>query len=197
MIHVHRAAVRSGAGEKATKTGIARRFALEAAVIPLLAAMRAEAPAASHVLAMPSERALARAFRRWLLRAGVTRSELHHGSRTRKAIGFHDLRATGITWMAVRGDDALKIQQRAGHTDFDTTQIYIREAEAVRAGFGEVFPELPGALLGPGSVPENVRSASKYSELQRGGRDSNPRPPSCQAGVITNLTTNSPNGAKR
>jgi len=30
--------------------------------------------------------------------------------------------------MAVRGDEALKIMQRAGHTNFQTTQIYVRTA---------------------------------------------------------------------
>ena len=60
--------------------------------------------------------------------------------------------------MAIRGDDPLKIMQRAGHEDFATTQGYIREAEAVRAGFGDVFPPLvwgpePGGNV-PGIVPE-------------------------------------------
>jgi hypothetical protein len=50
---------------------------------------------------------------------------------TRKAITLHDLRATGITWCAVRGDDALKIKQRAGHASFSTTEGYIREAETL------------------------------------------------------------------
>jgi hypothetical protein len=77
---------------------------------------------------------------------------------TRKAITFHDLRATGITWCAVRGDDPLKIVQRAGHADFDTTQIYLREAENLAAGFGEVFPPLPADLLrgGLGSVSDSA-----------------------------------------
>jgi integrase len=44
-----------------------------------------------------------------------------------RPIRFHDLRASGITWMAVRGDDPQKIQARAGHTDFNTTQGYIRK----------------------------------------------------------------------
>lgn len=42
--------------------------------------------------------------------------------------------------MAVRGDNPLKIKQRLGHTTVSTTEVYIREAEAVRDGFGEVFP---------------------------------------------------------
>ena len=96
-----------------------------------------------------------RGFRFYLERAGVTRAELHTKSDdpTRKPISFHDLRATGITWMAVRGDEPLRIQQRAGHTDFQTTQIYIRQAEAVREGFSEVFPALPECLLTKEKAP--------------------------------------------
>jgi hypothetical protein len=45
--------------------------------------------------------------------------------------------------MVVRGDDPLKIRHRAGHTDFATTQRYIRLAEALREGFGTPFPALP------------------------------------------------------
>jgi hypothetical protein len=51
--------------------------------------------------------------------------------------------------MAVRGDDPLKIKQRCGHAAFRTTEIYIREAESVREGFGEVFPALPETPAGP------------------------------------------------
>ena len=49
---------------------------------------------------------------------------------TRKRLSWHDLRATGITWRAVRGDEPLKIQRAAWHSSFETTQEYIREAEA-------------------------------------------------------------------
>jgi hypothetical protein len=83
----------------------------------------------------------------YLRRAGVTREDLFTTDATRKAMTFHDLRATGITWCAVRGNDPLKIMQRAGHADFTTTQIYLREAENLNAGFGDVFPPLPPELL--------------------------------------------------
>jgi hypothetical protein len=49
--------------------------------------------------------------------------------------------------MTVRGDDPLKIKQHCGHTTFATTEIYIREAEAVSEGFGGVFPVLPEVLI--------------------------------------------------
>src|SRR5579864_4228653 len=91
---------------------------------------------------------MSRDLQRWLKKAGVNRPELHESNTTRKALTWHDLRATGITWMAVRGDDPLKIKQRAGHAAFSTTEVYIREAEAVREGFGEVFPPLPTGPLG-------------------------------------------------
>jgi translocation and assembly module TamB len=65
------------------------------------------------------------------------RAALHLDDVRHKHLTFHDLRATGITWMAVRGDDPLKIKQRAGHTTFSTTEGYIREAEDLRESFGE------------------------------------------------------------
>jgi hypothetical protein len=37
--------------------------------------------------------------------------------------------------------------QRCGHHDYGTTLRYIREAEAVRDGLGELFPALPPYLL--------------------------------------------------
>jgi hypothetical protein len=51
----------------------------------------------------------------------------------------------------------LRIMQRAGHTTFDTTLIYIREAENFRADFGAPFPPLPIALLG---APKRARRVS-------------------------------------
>jgi hypothetical protein len=51
--------------------------------------------------------------------------------------------------MALCGDDALKIQQRAGHTSFEMTQKYVRTAEAVGEVIGAVFPTLPASLLRP------------------------------------------------
>ena len=86
----------------------------------------------------------------------------------------------------MRGDEPLVIQQRAGHRNFDTTQGYIVLAEAVRHGFGKPFPCLRGALIHTSIVnrtheshePTTMRNLSSSSSyLQRGGRDSNPRPP--------------------
>ena len=126
-----------------------------------------------------SERAMARNLRRWLLKAGVTRPALHEGSATSQNITWHDLRATGATWMAVRGDDAHKIMQRCGHKSFSTTMLYVREGEAIREGFGEPFPVLPPVLLGFRTVSDlsgtPAATLRNFNGFQRGGRDSNPR----------------------
>jgi hypothetical protein len=68
--------------------------------------------------------------------------------KTRKWITWHDLRATGCTWLAIKGVEPLDIQYRAGHTSFSTTQLYIRQAEAIRDGFGDISPPLE-MLLDP------------------------------------------------
>ncbi len=147
-IHIHRAHDRTSetGATKSTKTGHARRFAIEPNLLPLLAAMHAER-GEGLVVKLPSERALARGLRRWLWNAKVRRSELHDSTASSRTIVFHDLRATGATWMAVRGDDAMKIMQRCGHENIETTMGYVRTAEAVRDGFGDVFPPLPDVLL--------------------------------------------------
>ena len=167
IIHVHRSLDREG-DAKSTKTGITRRFAVEPALLPLLRVMHAEAGGRGRVLALPDDRHLARALRGLLTRAGLSRADLFARDSTRKAMTWHDLRATGITWMAIRGDDPLKIMQRAGHADFQTTQGYIREAEAVRAGFGDVFPVLPLSLweggVSSGNRPDEPQTLGNMVE---------------------------------
>jgi hypothetical protein len=93
--------------------------------------------------------------------------------RTRKAITFHDLRATGITWCAVRGDDRLNIKQRARHSTFSTTEGYIREAENLGEGLGAVFPGLPPSLLGESAKratngPSDPIGDEKVNEISGG-----------------------------
>jgi integrase len=154
IIHVHRATDHENGGSKSTKTGASRRIPIEPPLLPLLGAMHAEVKGKGRVVAMPYDHNLARGLRTYLSKAGVKRPELHDSTKTRKAMTFYDLRATGITWMAIRGDDPLKIMHRAGHSDFKTTQLYVREAEAIRGGFGAVFPPLPPALYETPEAPE-------------------------------------------
>jgi integrase len=163
---------------KATKGRRNRNVTIEPAIAPLLEVIKRElGDDGALVPDMPSERDMARGLRRWLKRAGVDRHELHDRTPTTRPIRFHDLRATGITWMAVRGDDPLKIQHRAGHTDFETTQRYIRMAEALREGFGTPFPTLPPALVSHAAIARASLTQRNQKQILRGGRDSNPRPP--------------------
>jgi integrase len=143
LVHVHCAKDRAGK-IKPTKTGVARRVPIEPVLLPVLRAMQAEG---GPVVALPDDRHLARALRGILRTAGVDREDLHADDATRKPMTWHDLRATGLTWLAVRGDDPLKIMRRAGHTSFATTQLYVREAEAIRDGFGVPFPALSDSCL--------------------------------------------------
>ncbi len=151
-VHVHRAVAHSGEVRE-TKTGETRRVRLEPTLRPLLEALMRGRTGGDRVIALPSREDGAAMLRRHLQLAGVTRAELYADDATRIPLTFHDLRATGITWRAVRGDDPLKIQRDAGHRDLATTQRYIREASVYGDGFGDVFPELPASLLtdGPGA----------------------------------------------
>jgi integrase len=166
VINIIRAYNRRKPGEiKGTKSDAPRRFAVEPNLRPLLDAMRQESGANGLVVELASERAMARNFRRWLWKAGVRRAALHETTDQSQNITWHDLRATGATWMAVRGDDPLKIMQRCGHRDYGTTLRYIREAEAVRDGFGEPFPTLPPCLL------ESPRQPSRGTLVARAASD--------------------------
>jgi integrase len=156
IVHIHGVVDRERGGTKGTKTGKARRFAIERAILPLLVKMRDDAGEAGHVVRhMPRMRDLAEGLRNFLHLADVKRHELHHTDRTRKALTWHDLRATGITWMAIRGDDPLHIQHRAGHSTFSTTKPTSAKPRRSREGFGDVFLPtdtlIAGAELGVGS----------------------------------------------
>jgi len=146
-VHVHRSVdrVRNKGKVKSTKSAVARRIPIEPELVPPMRVLVAETQ--NRIFKMPSVGVLSSKLKHYLAQAGVQRSELFTSDATRKAITFHDLRATGITWCAVRGDDPLKIMQRAGHASFETTRGYIREAENLRSSFGSVFPALPKSLL--------------------------------------------------
>lgn len=73
-----------------------------------------------------------------------------------KPVLLHELRSTGTTWLSVRGDEPLRIQQRAGHTDLQTTLGYIREVEVFHDGFGRSFPERPECILAGEQAVETI-----------------------------------------
>jgi integrase len=143
-------AVDSDTGEvKSTKTKDVRKVPIERELLPLLEKMHAQSKGEGRVvIAMPPSEEWAERLRKYLGWAGVTRADLFADDETRRPLSFHDLRHTGITWRAVRGDDPLKVQRAAGHDDMRTTQRYINEAEVFEgASFGSPFPAVPLMLL--------------------------------------------------
>ncbi|XXX73910.1 site-specific integrase [Sorangium sp. So ce134] len=159
VLHVHRAIDRKRGGIKEVKTNQPRRFSIEPELMPLLEVLVADARAAGDVrlVAVPPLHALAPRLRKYLQRAGVTRAELFADDATRKRLTWHDLRSTGITWAAIRGDEPLHIMHRAGHEQMSTTMEYVREAESVEFLREEVFPPLPAELFLPGILPDRGR----------------------------------------
>jgi integrase len=158
-IHITKAISRETGAVKSTKTGETRRIPIELQLAPLLKRLRADhdrkhegisesVRKAMRCFWMPADEERAVMLRNHLTTAKVTRAALFTDDARHKHITFHDLRASGITWMAVRGDEPLRIKQRAGHSSFSTTEGYIREAENLARGFGEPFPELPAGLTG-------------------------------------------------
>lgn len=188
-IHIHKSLTEKGK-IKPTKTKETRKIPIEPNLLPLLRAMHQEAKGdgaaepTGRVLSVPQKKA-AQELQVHLRRADITRADLSARDESRKRLSFHDAsRATGATWMALRGDDPLKIQRRLGHADFNTTQIYIREAEALGPDVGTPFPPLPPALLGGagggGFARSSAREGAPRGEAPgttekswRGGRDSN------------------------
>jgi len=138
-------------------------FVLTQALLPLLEKMRARgATGRDPVVWMPDDRKQATGFRAHLKLAGITRHALLHSEGRRSMhVTFHDLRAGGVTYCAVRNDPPVQIQRRAGHERFETTLLYIRIAESVdAASFGKPFAALPESLL---KTPAGISSPGRKS----------------------------------
>jgi integrase len=161
ILSITKAVDRRNGEVKSTKSGESRRIPIEPNILPLLHRLHDQAkalappgkPVAGRVLWMPPADERAVRLREHLAAAGITRADLFTDNKRQKWITFHDLRRTALTWCAARGDDPLRIKQRAGHAAFATTEGYVVEAESLAAGFGVPFPELPPDLVGSfGSV---------------------------------------------
>lgn len=160
MVRIHRAwDSELETFQEFTKTGDSRHFAIEPILRPVLRAMAAEG--AGQGLVFPTLDKLAETLRADLLAAGVDRPALHIRKRGALLMRFHDLRATGITYMAMRGDSDSAIRERAGHSDFETTLLYIRRGhQAHGSTIGDPFAPLPTAL---GSVIESSSPAVDHA----------------------------------
>ena len=71
----------------------------------------------------------------------ATRAELHETTATHKELTFHDLRSTGVTWMAARGDGLA--------TTIDHAGLHFGRSFA-SAGFSESRPFNERTLCGAG-----------------------------------------------
>lgn len=143
---------------------------IEAELRPLLMLLCAGLEADDRLVdSMPPAEDWAETLRRHMQRADIDRQSLFEDTETVKHITFYDLRATGITWRTLRGDDARIIQRAAGHEKYATTEGYVREASIFRGRVGEPFPALPdfnryaesitGELsVGNVGVPKGIRT---------------------------------------
>lgn len=134
---------RAGKEREGTKSDGGRVIPIRPELLPLLRVMH-ERNHSGLVCSLPSERTMARGLRRWLKRAGVTRAALHDSTSVSRSMRWHDLKATGGTWMAVEGASPTLIRDVLGHTQTSMTDRYMRAAAILRGGrFGEPFPARP------------------------------------------------------
>jgi len=160
-----------------TKTHDVRVFPLEPLLAPLLDAMAAEGSQFGGSYRGAQE------LRDDLRAAGVTREELFVARPPAAPITQHDLRATGITYLAMRGETDDAIRERAGHADFKTTLLYIRRGRRLAAArLGDPFAELPEALLaGPGArVRRGISSKVSSRFFQRSAPEPKKAPGLCE-----------------
>ena len=104
----------------------------------------------ARLLWLPPDEDRAENLRKQLRLAGLTRAALYANDVRSKPIWFHDLRATRLTWRAIRGDEAAVIQAVARHTSFATTLGYINGATLLRKKMASVFEPLPPELIEQG-----------------------------------------------
>jgi hypothetical protein len=144
-IHVRRAIQRDTGEIKTPKGRSGRNVPIEPALAPLLRAAR-RAPGDHVLLCKLGRQGHGVTIREHLAAAGITRAALTARGPCERPITLHDLRATYVTWLALRGDAPQVIMQRAGHSNYGTTLGYLREAESL-GDVGAPFPAIPEALL--------------------------------------------------
>ncbi len=146
-VHIHASETRARELGR-TKTETDRQFVAERTLMPLLRAMRRESGGHGRVCQhIPQRQNLARALRQHMREADLDRADLYADDEGRRPLTYHDLRATGITWQAMRGDSPTDIMERVGHADLRTTQRYIRRGKLLAVRRERVFPPLPECLL--------------------------------------------------
>lgn len=152
---------------KKTKTKRVRTVDIEPNLLPLIKAL-VEHPQGKgrRLLHMPPPEDRAELLRKDLETVGVTRKALHvEGDPLVRGITFHDLRDTGLTHMAVRGDSPIAIQWAGGHTDFKTTQGYIDRGRVEAKRIGDPLPPLPRTIAC--ELPRGNSEPTKRPKIRR------------------------------
>ncbi len=156
-----------------TKSGRSRHFAIEPLLRP---ALKRAAEGSTRELVFETLDRPYDWLRADLVTAKVDRHALHHQRKGARALRFHDLRATGITYMAMRGDTDNAVRERAGHTDFATTLLYIRRGHlAGGASIGDPFSPLPASLTGIVQQSSTVASGGNDGTKNGSGIHEKPR----------------------
>ena len=146
---------------KATKTKRTRTVDIEPNLAPLVAwLVKHPEGKRGRLLRMPPPEDRAELLRKDLRTVGVNREALHiERDPLRRAIVLHDLRDTGLTMMAVRGDSPIAIEWAAGHTDMKTTSGYIDRGRVEARRIGAPLSPLPPELLPEGPIEGVTGSA--------------------------------------
>jgi integrase len=162
MVNIHRSTdPETKEIREKTKTRRARTFAAEPAVLPLLRLLVARVGGQGPLFSRFDK--AAKHLRRYLRVAGLRRAALYQATAQCCPMTFHDLRACGITWAAIRGDASSAIRDRAGHQDVKQTDGYIRRASAVGA-VGIPFPPLTVLTTGPGPSVHTTRDRTRAAD---------------------------------
>lgn len=161
---------------KGTKTGNdgIRDVPVDASTRALLTALHARSGGKGNVCPMPLRHYWADQLRSDLKLAGVDRASLFVSAKDERQmrLRFHDLRSTGLTWLAIQGVAPITIQRRGGHTDFKTTMGYIAASEVAGTDIGTPFPPLPDGFIDQLNGSEEAKS----TEVLWVDWDSNPGP---------------------
>jgi integrase len=134
---------------KQTKTKRVRTIDIEPSLRALVEELvQSPAGQGGRLVHMPPPEDRAELLRKDLRTVGITREALFiEHDPLRRAIVFHDLRDTGLTHMAVRGDSPIVIQWAGGHTDFKTTQGYLTRGRVEARRIGTPLPPLPSRVF--------------------------------------------------
>ncbi len=139
-----------------TKTGDVRDLAVPPTILPLLHAMVDEAGGSGRLLALPPFEDLAETLRKHVKRAGIDRAELFASTDSSIPLRFHDLRATGISHLAMLPElTAFDIRDYAGHAEVMTTDQYVRRGRKAHASVAP-FGRIPESLLSSNRSAESI-----------------------------------------